>query len=79
MHIQMTKYGAKDQQTGAKFVGGNGGVMEEGDVKVGVIGQQAEDAITLAPNRNIEEGVQANVEVGETYATTNVSRIEVEL
>ncbi len=74
----MMKYGAKDQQTGAKFVGGNGGVMEEGDVKVGVIGQQAEDAITLAPNRNIE-GVQANVEVGETYATTNVSRIEVEL
>ncbi len=78
MHIQMTKYGAKDQQTRAKFVGGNRGVMEEGDVKVGVIGQQVEDAITLAPNRNIE-GVQANVEVGETYATANVNRIEVEL
>jgi len=38
-----------------------------------------EYAITLAPNGNIEEGMQANVEVGETSATTNVSKIEVEL
>jgi hypothetical protein len=31
--------------------------MKEGDVKVGVIGQQVEDAITLAPNGNIKEGM----------------------
>ncbi len=74
-----TKNGAKDQQAGVKFVGGIGGIMEEGGVKVGVIRQQVEDAIALAPNGNTKEGMQANVEVGETYATTNVSRIEVEL
>jgi hypothetical protein len=33
----------------------------------------------LVPNGNIEEGMQANVEVGETFATIDVSRIEVEL
>jgi hypothetical protein len=44
-----------------------------------VIGQQVEDAITLAPNGNIEEGMQDNFEVGETFATTNVCRIEVQL
>jgi hypothetical protein len=43
--------------------------MEKGDVEVGVIRQQAEDAIALAPNGNIEEGVQAHVEVGETSTT----------
>jgi len=31
-----------------------------------VIGQQVEDAIALAPNGNIKEGMQINVEVGET-------------
>ncbi len=36
------------------------------------------DAITLAPNGNIEEGVQANVEVEETSVSANVKRIEVE-
>jgi hypothetical protein len=44
-----------------------------------VIGQQAEDAIALAPNGNIEEGMQANVEVGETSTIAYVNRIEVEL
>jgi len=44
-----------------------------------VIGQQVEDAVALAPNGNIEEGMQTNVEVGETFVITNVSRIEVEL
>ncbi len=34
---------------------------------------------TLAPNGNIEEGMQANVEVGETSINVNVNRIEVEL
>ncbi len=57
---------------------GIGGVME-GGVEVGVIGQQVEDVVALTPNGNIEEGMQANVEVGETSATTNVSKIEVEL
>ncbi len=53
--------------------------MEEGDVKVRVIGQQTEDAIALASNGNIEEGMQANVEVGKTSTTLDVSRIEIEL
>jgi hypothetical protein len=44
-----------------------------------VIGQQVEDAVALAPNGNIKEGMQTNVEVGETFVITNVSRIEVEL
>jgi hypothetical protein len=61
---------------GAKFANGIGGVME-GDVKVGVIRLQVEDTIALAPNENIEEGVQANVEV--TSTTTYVCRIEIEL
>jgi hypothetical protein len=30
-----------------------------------VIGQQVKNAITLAPNGNIKEGMQVNVEVGE--------------
>ncbi len=50
--------------------------MEEGDVEVGVIRQQVEDTIALAPNENIK-GVQANVEV--TSTTTYVCRIEIEL
>jgi hypothetical protein len=33
----------------------------------------------LAPNENIKEGMQANVEIGETSATLHVCRIEVEL
>lgn len=53
--------------------------MEKGGVEVGVIGQQVEDVVALAPNGNIEEGMQANVEVGETSATTNVCRIEIDL
>jgi len=61
---------------GAKFANGIGGVMEEGDVEVGVIRQQVEDTIALAPNENIK-GVQANVEV--TFTTTYVCRIEIEL
>ncbi len=61
---------------GAKFANGIGGVTE-GDVKVGVIRLQVEDTIALAPNENIEEGLQANVEV--TSTTTYVCRIEIEL
>jgi hypothetical protein len=41
-----------------------------------------EGAVALDPNGNVEEGMQANVEVGETSTTVNtanVSRIEVEL
>jgi hypothetical protein len=38
-----------------------------------------EDVVALAPNGNIEERMQANVEVKETFATAYVSRIEVEL
>ncbi len=53
--------------------------MEEGDVEVRVIGQQTEDAIALASNENIKEGMQANVEVGKTSTTSDVSRIEIEL
>jgi hypothetical protein len=57
MHIQMkTRNGVSDQQARAKFVGGMGGVMK-GNVKVGVIGQQLEDSIALAPNGNIKEGM----------------------
>ncbi len=44
-----------------------------------MIRQQGDDAIALTPNGNIQEGVQANVKVGETFATAYVSRIEVEL
>ncbi len=39
--------------------------MEERGVQVGVIGQQVEDAITLAPNGNIEEGMQAMLRLGK--------------
>jgi hypothetical protein len=39
----------------AKFANGIGGVMKKKDVKVGVIGQQVEDVVTLAPNGNIKE------------------------
>ncbi len=55
--------------------------MEEGDVKVRVIGQQTEDAIALASTGNIEEGMQCKLmfEVGKTSVTLNVSRIEIEL
>jgi hypothetical protein len=53
--------------------------MEEGDVEVRVIGQQAKDAVALAPNGNIEEGMQANVEVKETSSTIDVSRIKAKL
>jgi len=44
-----------------------------------VIGQQVENAVALAPNGNIEKGMQTNVEVGDTSVITNVNRIEVEL
>jgi hypothetical protein len=44
-----------------------------------VIGQQAKDAVALAPNGNIEEGMQANVEVKETSSTIDVSRIKAKL
>ncbi len=69
----------RDQQARAKFVGGIGGVMEEGNVQVAMIGQQMENVIALAPNGNIEEGVQANVEVEETFTTAYVKISEVEL
>ncbi len=50
---------------------------------MGVIGQQAqasvEDAHALVSNENIEEQMQASVNGGETFAKTNVFRIEVEL
>jgi hypothetical protein len=59
--------------------GGIEGVMEKGDVEVAMNGQQAKDAITLAPNGNLEERMQANVEVGETSITSNVCRIKIEL
>jgi DUF4097 and DUF4098 domain-containing protein YvlB len=38
-----------------------------------------ENVIALAPNGNIEEGVQANVEVEETFTTAYVKISEVEL
>jgi len=57
---------------------GIGGVME-GGVEVGVIGQQVEDVVALTPNGNIEEGMQANVEVGETFTIVDVCRIETKL
>ncbi len=44
-----------------------------------MIGQQAEDAVALAPNGNIKEGMQTNVEVGEASTTIDVCRIEAEL
>ncbi len=44
-----------------------------------MIGQQVENAIALVSNGNIEEGMHANVKVGETYATTNVCKIEIHL
>jgi hypothetical protein len=57
--------------------------MKEGNVKVVVISQQVEtnveDAVALVPNGNMEEQIQLNVEVGETFATTDVTRIENEL
>jgi hypothetical protein len=40
--------------------------MKERDVEVGVIGQQLKHVIALISNGNIEEGMQAIVEVGET-------------
>jgi hypothetical protein len=52
---------------------------EKKGVKVGVIRQQVEDAIALAPNGNIKKGIQVYVEVGETSATTNICRIEAKL
>jgi hypothetical protein len=58
--------------------GGIGCVMEERGVKVGVIGQ-VKNAVPLAPNGNIEEGMQANVKVGETYDAANVCKIEIDL
>jgi len=33
----------------------------------------------LAPNGNIEEGMQTNVKVGETYDIANVCKIEIDL
>ncbi len=74
-----TRNGVGDQQARIEFASGIGGVAKETDVQVRVIGQQAEDAIALAPNGNIEEGMQANVEVGETSTIAYVNRIEVEL
>ncbi len=62
-----------------EFVCGIRGIMKERDVEVGVIGQQVEDVVAQAPNGNIEEEMQANVEVGEIFIIIDVSRIEVEL
>ncbi len=42
-------------------------------------GQQVENVVALAPNGNIKEGIQANVEVEETFVTANVYRIEIDL
>jgi hypothetical protein len=57
--------------------------MKEGDGKVVVISQQVEtnveDAIVLVPNGNMEEQLQPNVEVEETFVTIDVTRIEIEL
>ncbi len=39
------------------YASGIRGVMEEKNVEVGVIGQQAEDVIALAPNGNLEVGM----------------------
>ncbi len=74
-----TRNGVGDQQAQVEVVCGIRGVMKEKDVKVGVIGQQAKDVVALAPNGNIEEEMQTNVEVGEIFTIINVSRIEVEL
>lgn len=57
--------------------------MKKGDVEVVVISQQAkaslEDVVALVPNGNMEEQMQPNGEVGETFATTYVIKIEIEL
>jgi hypothetical protein len=77
------KEGTTIQQAQAKVVDGFGGVMKKKDVEVVVISQQVEtnveDAVVLVPNGNMEEQMQLNVEVGETFATTYVTRIEIEL
>jgi hypothetical protein len=57
--------------------------MKEGDVKVVVIFQQVEtsveDVVALVPNGNMEEQMEPNVEVGETFVATYVTRINFEL
>jgi hypothetical protein len=53
--------------------------MEERGVEVRVSRQQAEYVVALARNGNIEEGMQVNVEVGETFVTAYVCRIEIKL
>ncbi len=55
--------------------------MNEKDLEIGVIRQQAqanvENVATLASSENMEEQVQASVDVRET-SMTNVNKIEVE-
>jgi hypothetical protein len=77
------KKGTTIQQAQAEVTDGIGGVMKKGDVKVVVTSQQVEtsveDVVTLVPNGNMEEQMQPNVEVRETFAATNVIRIDIEL
>ncbi len=71
-----------NQQASTKSTYGMAFIMNEIDLETKVIGQQVqvgvEDELTLAFNGNMEEQVQANVDVRETFMV-DVSRIEVEL
>jgi hypothetical protein len=70
--------GATNQQASTKFAYGMVGVMNEEDLEVGLIGQQAqvgvEDVVALVPSEIVKELVQANENIGET-SMTNVNRI----
>ncbi len=60
--------------------GGMGGVMNEGELEVGVMGQQVnvEDVVALAPNEIVEEQVWVGEDVIKAF-TANVDRIEMDL
>jgi hypothetical protein len=67
------------QKKSRNCASGIGGVKGKKGVGVGVIGQQVQEVVALTPNGNIDEGMQANVEVGETFATLDVCTIEIDL
>jgi hypothetical protein len=77
------KEGTTIQQAQVEVIDGIGGVMKKKDVEVVVISQQVEihveDVVALIPNGNMEEQMQPNVEVGETFATIDVTKIKIEL
>ncbi len=50
-----------------------------GGVEVGVLRYKVKDVIALTRNGNIKEGMQTNVEVGETFVIVDVCRIKIEL